>query len=344
MNKEPLAVTTYATKSYCYALEEQAGTIVANLRAARIESAVWILASDGSQAAKGAFAKVKASLETAGIAARHLICQVSDNDGAEQHANASNLVIATLQNAAWNEARAIGARQVWSLEADILPQAKALRCLRDVLAFDAGWYDVAMATYPNEAFLGGHGAVNRAILPNVYPEEREIPAELKKALDERGEALAELARTNGEPSAEQRQAWEMLDKLVEQCQPKANVFGLQAESWKRRGWFDYAYPGIGQGCIVPVDWVGLGCTLLSERALECANWIGYEGEGTQDLWLCSRVWAAERLRLAVTSHAICSHVKRRDGAFKILYASHQLGGEAHGHLRSRKQDWPAKAK
>lgn len=343
MNKEPLVITTYATKSYLYALTAQMPLVIAALRYAEIEHAHWVLASDTSPAAAEIFAECREALGSL-VTCHHCPIAVNDNNGAQGHATGSNLVIAQLQTAAFHRARLIGAGQVWSLEADIFPQPKTLRCLMDVLAFDRGWYQVAMATYPNSAFLGGHATVGNWILPSVYPDERELTPELSAAVEEREKVIADLRRDGREATADQVAEWQRLDKEIEAAPAKGNVFALNAAKWRRRGWFESAYPGIGQGAVLPTDWVGLGCTLMTAQAVQLADWTGYEGHGTQDLFLCHRVWAPNHIRLAVTSHTLCSHAKRRGEGFELMFAHHQLGGDCHGHLRSSHQVWPPAAK
>jgi hypothetical protein len=326
-----LAITTYATSRYAYALEEQAPLLLAALRYAQIplDLVRWIYASDGSQQAQAAFKAVRAALPEA-VVCQHL-CLTGLNESPDgQHETASNLTIARLQAAAWHAARCAGASHVWSVESDILPNPNTLRTLLDTVSFDRGWYDVAMAGYPNAAFLGGHGDPQHWIAPTVYEDERLLPDDLRAALD----ARAERMRTGPPPTEEEEEQWRELDKQVEAAPPKGNPFGLQAAGWRPRGWLESAYPGIGQGAVLPTHWVGLGCTLLTGRALDLANWTGYEGKGTQDLWLCWRCWHPAGLRLAVVPHALCSHVKRQgDSGFVTWFARHELGGPCHGHLR-----------
>ena len=100
---------------------------------------------------------------------------------------------------------------------------------------------------------------------------------------------------------------------------------------------DYAYPGIGLGAIVPSDWCGLGCTLLSKRALALADFNGYEGLGTQDLFLCWHRWHQAGLRIACVPHVVCDHIKRRGEGIVHHRAFHEQTGEFRGHLRQRAQ-------
>jgi hypothetical protein len=103
---------------------------------------------------------------------------------------------------------------------------------------------------------------------------------------------------------------------------------------------DFAYPGIGKGAIVPSDWCGLGCTLLSAKALALAEFSGYDGRGTQDLFLCWHRWHPAGLRIACVPHCVADHVKRdKDGKIVHYRAYHETEGEYRGHLRVRQQEW-----
>ena len=103
-----------------------------------------------------------------------------------------------------------------------------------------------------------------------------------------------------------------------------------------------AYPAIGKGAIVPTDWVGLGATMLSKKALSLAHFDGYEGKGTQDLYLGWTRWKPAGLNMCVTTHSICDHVvRKRDGEnqvwddFTHVHVYHEMDGEYEGHLRQR---------
>jgi len=103
---------------------------------------------------------------------------------------------------------------------------------------------------------------------------------------------------------------------------------------------ELAYPGIGRGAILPTDWVGLGCTLMSRAALALANFEGYALKGTQDLFLCWERWHPAGLRLAVVPHILCHHVKRdRNKPDELIFwrAYHETAGEFIGHPRVRRE-------
>jgi len=56
-----------------------------------------------------------------------------------------------------------------------------------------------------------------------------------------------------------------VDKRIEKYPPKSNVFVANGKKWRRRGWFDFAYPAIGKGAIVPSDWCGFGATMMNKK-------------------------------------------------------------------------------
>jgi hypothetical protein len=338
-----LAITTYSTRNYAYALEAQLPLMVAALRYAEIPKAAFILAGDDSAEVAQASSKIKADLERIGVLFERIILDVGDNENGRHQAK-SNLVIARLQNAAWHAARLHGAEQLWSLESDILPQPNTLRTMMDVLALDRGWYDVAFCTYPNAAFLGGRGSPSRWILPSIYEDERALPEDLQQRVRQRDERRKKLAAQHAAPTEDELHDWRQLNEAIEATPAKGNIWKLNGEKWRQRGWLESAYPGIGQGAVLPTDWVGLGCTLMSRRAFDLAHFTGYEGGCTQDLWLCWRAWQPMGIRMAVIPHALCSHVKmqRRENApavATIMHARHELGGECHGHLRSETREW-----
>lgn len=337
-----LAITTYCTHNYAYALEAQLPLMVAALRYAGVSEAVFVMASDDSKETEAAFKLIKGALSKLKIKSERVVLKVGDN-GNGKHQRESNLNIARLQAAAWNAARLAGADLLWSLEADILPQANTLRVMMDALAFDRGWYGVAFCTYPNAAFLGGRGTPWNWILPSAYEDEREFSPALQQRLKDREARKKELAEKGGQPSDDDLKAWQQLAQEIEAAPTKGNVWRLNGERWRMRGWLESAYPGVGLGAMLPTDWVGLGCTLMSTRAFDLAHFTGYEGGCTQDLWLCWRAWHPAGIRMAVIPHALCSHVKvQRDaGRAKnvIMHARHELGGECHGHLRNETRPW-----
>lgn len=257
-------------------------------------------------------------------------------DGQKSYQDEAQRIIARLQQAGFSAARAAGATECWSVEIDVLPPPNALRVLRDVVAFDGGYYSIAMVTYHNGQFLGGHGSPARPIEEDVATEERVLPDNLKRRLQEMEKKMKDLHARRKRPSeALQKEADDIREEIRRQP-PRGNIFALNAKKWRRRGWMDAAYPGIGRGAVLPTDWVGLGCTLLNKAALDLATFEGYALKGTQDLFLCWHRWHPAGLRLAVVPHILCHHVKRdRDKPEKLTLwrAYHEPSGEFAGHLR-----------
>lgn len=261
-----------------------------------------------------------------------------DDDNPKNYDEFSQLLIAQMQSHAFTEARKNNATHFWSLESDVLVPPNALSVSLDVLKFDNGYYDVAMCTYPSQGggcYLGGRGDYLHHIGEDFVDEERNIPEDLVKERDDHLEV------------EEKDEAWHEKQKeireKIKQCEPIDNVYGLNSKEWRPRGWMEYSYPAIGKGAIVPTDWVGLGCTMLSKRALALAHFDGYEGFGTQDLYLGWQRWKPNGLNLCVTTHAICDHVirLRQEGdtqdykEIKIANAYHEPEGVCVGHLRQR---------
>lgn len=337
-----LAITTYCTKSYTFALKRQIPLTIAALRYAGFDKAVFIMAGDMSKEVSDAFKLYRDALAPLSIECHLLKMPHLVDNSNQEHQQASNIAISRMQGAAWAKARELDADELWSLESDILPQARVLRVMRGVVQMD-DWYDVVMCTYPNDGFLGGHGSPHNWIAPNVYDDERKISEEVKKLMEQKKAREDALRKDGKQPTPEDIKQWQVLDRMIKEQPAKGNVFQLNANGWRPRGWFEHAYPGIGLGAVLPTMWVGLGCTYFSRKALSMASFDGYNGGGTQDLYLCWRVFHPGGIRLAVTSHALCSHVKRR--AVKVpgkkapkvetylLAARHELGGESHGHLR-----------
>ena len=319
-----IAIATYATKSFLYALEDQASLALAATRYAQLScnEITYILVTDDSQEGREAAQMLKAMLPYHFV---HRPIDVDENTTGK-HKTESNITIAAMQHEALHQARLIDADLFWSVEADILPNANTLQCLMDTLAFDQGYYDVAMAAYPNASFLGGHGTPQNHITPNEYDDERKVSKDLAKRLKSSDKETREKAQ-----------------KQLKESPVEGNIFARQAKGWRPRGWLETAYPGVGCGAMLPTNWFGMGCTLFSRRAMNLANWTGYQGAGTQDLWLGWRCLHQHGLRFAVVPHALASHLKPIDGKMTLMHAYHELDGAAKGHLRMSKIDQSQKA-
>ena len=253
-------------------------------------------------------------------------------EGGENYKEQAQLLIATLQQRGLSYAVEQGADLAWSVEADILVPYNALACSLDMLEFDDGWYDVAFVTYPSQsgsAFLGGNGDPMHPIAEDWLTEERDVPEETLKALED-AKALPEATPEEKEAKGK---AFQDAHEAIRKCPPKGNVFEANAKQWRRRGWLDTAHPGIGKGAVLPTDWTGMGCTLMSRKALASAAFDGYDGRGTQDLFLNWRRWNPEQINMCVITHCVCEHVIRKDDGYVHCFAHHEPMGECRGHLR-----------
>lgn len=114
-------------------------------------------------------------------------------------------------------------------------------------------------------------------------------------------------------------------------------------SFRRRGWGSSAYPGIGRGAILPTDWCGFGCTTMSRTALALAQFDGYDGGGTEDLFIIYKRWVRAGLRINAIPHSPVDHVIRdpkKTGKYILLQAHHESHHpECEGHLRLETRPW-----
>jgi hypothetical protein len=213
--------------------------------------------------------------------------------------------------------------------------------MMQMLEFDDGYYSISTCPYPSQGgggYLGGRGTPFNHILPNYYEDEVQMPEEMAKELKENRDKLKELAE-NKAPDSEMepiRKHLSELDRKIRDLPPKENVFGLNAKQWKRRGWFDNAYPALGKGAVLPSDWCGFGCTLMNKRALNFAHFDGYSGGGTEDLYIVWARWYPQGLRINVIPHCPCDHVIRNPGNpdyYVLQHAHHETEGECAGHMR-----------
>jgi len=307
-----LTIFITATHSYLYAIEPCLRRIHAAVFHARkrreIDAEIVILTDSKGKAELGD--------------RKETIIALPVEEGGENYKEKAQILIATLQQKGVEYAIETNSDLAWSVEADILVPFNSLSCSIDMLEFDDGWYDVSFCTYPSQsgaAFLGGNGDPSHPIAKDWLPEERQLPDEL-------------IERLKGGMTQE-------LHEEVDKYPPKGNVFEANAKGWRRRGWLDTAYPGIGKGAVLPTDWTGMGCTLMSRKALAAAAFDGYDGKGTQDLFLNWRRWYPEGIRMCVITHCVCEHVIRKDGGYVHCFAHHEPQGECRGHLRLQHSPW-----
>lgn len=338
-----LAITTYATKNYLFVWPQMLRRVVAASN--HLESGHFIFSTDKSKEAKAAAEIIEKELPANWHV--HVIQHDIPNDSTENYKTDAQIRIAVLQGSAFAFARKLKVDYCWSVESDILVHPNSLKMSEWVLNMPDNYYDVAMVTYPNSLFLGGFGTPQNHIAQDFLPNERVLTEKLKKRL-ENSERFAKNYINKKQPLPKR---WynhkKKLDKLISECPSDGNLFNVIAKyGWRQRGWFESAYPGIGKGSIVPVKWVGLGCTLLSKRALSLATFEGYNGEGTQDLFLCWNRWNNNGLNICCIPHVLCDHVKpeldenrKKTGKIIHMKSYHETDGECIGHLRMKSQEW-----
>ena len=332
-----LSVITAATKSYLHVWPQLIRAIAT--AASHHQDAHFIFATDQSEESKKAEEFAKGHLPEGWKITAIRLPITEDQKDYKQDAQ---IRIAQLQGAAFSFARRIKSDLCWSVESDTIPTPDALRVLEWTLQMpDASgdpFYHIAAATYPNGLFLGGFGTHQNQIAEDFLPHERILKPRLKKCLD----ACEERLKGCKDKATAEKEGKRMgrLRERVKKCPPDGNIWEVTAKhGWRKRGWMDYAYPGIGLGAVVPSDWCGLGCTLLSAKALALADYGGYLGHGTQDLFLCWNRWHPAGLRIACVPHVVCDHIKKKDGKIVHYRAWHEQSPEHFGHLRQREQEF-----
>ncbi len=295
-----------------------------------------ILSGDSSDELKKVVAEYQRLLPE-GWRVHHVANPFAEDDNPHYQQDAQ-LLLSQLRSEAFSCARRLNSELCWSLDSDVLPPPNALRCMKTMLEFDDGYYGVSSCPYPNSLFLGGRGTPQNPISEVFLPEERVLSDELKKEWEDFQEELKEAKQE------EVAGLWEKkgtdIQKRIRECPPDGNIWEVIGKhGWRRRGWLDHAYPSIGRGAVVPSDWCGFGCTLLSQRALEHAHFDGYDGKGTEDLFIVWKRWNPAGIRINVITHCPCDHViweKKKGGdssKYTLLHSYHEMDGEYVGHLR-----------
>lgn len=267
------------------------------------------------------------------------ILSIDLEENGEHYKKDRQILIATLQSVGFDKARSWGCDLLWSVEADVLVPYNALSVSLDMLKFDNGYYDVAFVTYPSQgggSFLGGYGSYTNPIAEDFLAEERQLPSKLQTLLDKCEERLKDKDIV-GESRRKEIERMTRIRERVKKCPPKGNVFELNAKGWRRRGWLEHSHVGVGKGAVIETDWTGLGCTLMSYKATSLAHFDGYDGGGTQDLYLNWRKWHPEGLRFCCITHTVCDHIVRdKEKGLVVLKSYHETEGECKGHLRFTK--------
>ena len=332
-----LAITICATKNYTYVMGDQARRVVANLT--KEPPGHIILSGDDSPELQG-IVQLYCRLVPEGWKVHHIRSVGLDDENANYQQQAQ-LLIGHLRSEAFSFARKLQADRCWSLDSDTLPPPNALRCMQTMLEFDDGYYGVSSCPYPNLLFLGGRGTLQNPISEDFLPHERVLPDELKTRWEDHEVRFAAAAGPEKEKLIPERTE---IQKEIRQQPADGTIWQVIAKhGWRKRGWLDFAYPGIGKGAVLPSDWCGFGCTLMGARALETALFDGYDGQGTEDMYIVWKRWQPAGIRINVITHCPCDHViwEKKKGGPAETYTHHQVyhepDGEYQGHLRVQKK-------
>lgn len=323
-----LGIATYATQEYSYALKACLSRIVA---AAGDRDVVFVLATDTLDES---FLQL---LPTAWDA-RVLNVKLQRS---KDTSTVDAFLVAQLHQAAFDFLRAKGVSRCWSVESDVLVPSHALDTLEWVLEMPGRYYGVSAGTYDNGLFIGGFGEPRNPIYMDFTPKEREIPKSLRARI-EAHDAWVNRRMATGLPVHERAmRIGRLLADKASQYPPDGDIYSIISKhGWRKRGWLDFAYPAIGQGCVVPVDWTGMGCTLMGEQAFLAADMHGFNGNGTNDLFLCYERWARMGIRIGCSTHVLCDHVKKsQSGGFEIRRAFHEDHPDMKGHIRKVTLPW-----
>jgi hypothetical protein len=329
-----LGITICATKNYTYAMGDQARRIVANL--AKHQPGHIILAGDDSDELH-AIVQLYVRMAPDGWQIHHVKSDDLDDNHQQHYKRSAQLLIAHLRSEAFSFARKLDVDQCWCLDSDVLPPANALRCMQTMLEFDAGYYSVSTCPYPNSLFLGGRGSPQHPIAEDFLPHERQLPDELKEKWQAHEERFKNAKQEEMPELLKERTS---LQTQIREKPPDGDIWKVIAKhGWRKRGWLDFAYPAIGKGAVVPSDWCGFGCTLMNRAALDLAHFDGYDGQGTEDLYIVWKRWTPAGVRVNVITHCPCDHViweKKKGGdanQYTLHQVYHELEGEYAGHLR-----------
>ena len=351
-----IAITVCATSKYAYAVISQARSVLANISyLGKKTKGTIVLVSDNCEKMKSLELFYQRLLPKR-WKVEHLIIS-NESDSHKNYGASAQLLIAKMRGLSATFCKKLDVDYYWSLDSDVIPKPNSLKCMIDVINFDNDLYQVAACPYPSQGggpFMLGHGTPRKQICPNFYPEEKLVPekvseriASLKNKLESLEKAFEKKRKVKKEKdeSFEERRIlfnkirrWELF--VDKKCPPAGNVYELNSKfGWKKRGWLDYAYPSIGRGAVIPSDWCGFGNTLCSKKALDLIDFSGYEGKGTEDLFIIWNCWYPNNVRIGGLPHCPADHIIRRDGGFVHLFTYHEPDGEFEGHLRQQDRKW-----
>ena len=353
--KNRLGIYTASTLNHSYALKAQARALHSACVYAEIEDPIIVLVCSDDDF----FCSVKKEYENLLPKSKVILIKNKDffdSEKRESYKNSVQLMIARMRTIATKRLLSEGCDRILSMDSDVLPKHNSIQCMLDTLMFDKGYYGVVQCPYPSQgggSFLGGGGTKEQNILPDFAENELIIPKELKKEKKEAEKDLQSFIinldknkvqknkKTDIEIQGKQENL-RRIDEEIKSCPPKANVFELNGKKWRKRGWFDYAYPAIGKGSTVPVDWVGFGCTMMTRDTAAMCDWTGYNGGGTEDLYIIWNRWKDYNINIANIAHCPCDHIVRdRENKKRYIHVKtyHEQKGEHEGHLRQINIPW-----
>ncbi len=347
-----LGIYTTATSNHAYALTAQARALHSACVYAGVKKPVIALVCSDEDFVD----RVKECYEVLFPKATMIVMRNEDwenlGGGKEYYKSEVQLMIGQMRTAGTKALLSAGCDRILSMDSDVLPPHNAISCMLDTLSFDKGYYGVAACPYPSQgggAFLGGRGSREQPIFPDWYEDEKIIPDGLISERDElikKHDGVATSAKEKTDSLDAKMKGYrdriDEIEAVIKDASPKDNVFILNGKKWRRRGWFDQAYPAIGKGSMVPTDWVGFGCTMMNRDTAAMCDWSGYSGGGTEDLYICFHRWANNQVKIATIAHCPCDHIVRdRNNAKKFIHVQtfHEPNGECEGHLRQRNVPW-----
>lgn len=355
-----LGITICATPKYAYALKAQATAVQAAVVEARrrgMVSQVSLIFATSDNKLANDIGNLYKGLIPNGFNFEPIILGVDDKF--KSHKTKAQKNIAILRTAAFNKAKALDCDHVWSLDSDVLPKHNSLSASFDMLQFDEGFYQVISCPYPSQGgggFLCGRGTFREHILRDIYDDEKDVNPKIIKRIDKyrKEEEILGKKLKDAKKSEENDKLFKrmiLLGKKISlwrkfirnKARPKdRNVFKLNGKKWRKRGWFDFAYPAIGKGSVVPTDWTGFGCVLMTQKALNIIDFHGYDGRGTEDLFITWQRWYLNGIKIAALPHCPADHVIRVRGKkdeYSHIFTYHEPDGECEGHLRQEYKEF-----
>jgi hypothetical protein len=351
-----LDITIPATKNYCYAVLAQATTVRDSVlyycNTKNIDKFILniVIVSDGCEKmiSLEKFYKKIFNKSCVDLSIQHI--RLNINDEKPKYKKESQLLIAKMRQTAFDQSKKNNSDYCLSLDSDILIKTNTLNVLEDIISFDNGYYSISMCPYPSNGIgplMGGHGSYNNKIYNNFFRDEKVVSPKIKKRISsyfsEKRKIIKKKIKSDEDLkriSLLSKKIY-LLNRFIDLKTPvKDNIYGLNSKRWRKRGWLDYAYPSIGKGSIVPTDWTGFGCTLISKKALYEINFNGYDGGGTEDLFIVWEKWFPKRFLIGCAPHCPVDHIVRKNPHKSInnneyihIVCYHEEDDEYKGHIR-----------